>query len=59
MLNQSLDVFRITMPTGKDHIQRIDYNRVPNKFLHYRPHGKRSLGKPLKRWNNTVIGHLA
>jgi hypothetical protein len=31
----------------KDHIQRIDYNRVPNKFLHYRPHGK-SLGKPLK-----------
>jgi hypothetical protein len=26
--------------------------------LHYRPHGK-SLGKPLKSWNDTITGHLA
>jgi hypothetical protein len=24
--------------------------------LHYRPHGK-SLGRPLKRWSETITGH--
>jgi hypothetical protein len=27
--------------------------------LNYRPHGKRILGRPLKRWSETVTGHLA
>jgi hypothetical protein len=43
----------------KDHIERMDSNRIPNKLLHYRPLGKRSLGRPLKRWSETVTGHLA
>jgi hypothetical protein len=30
----------------KDHIARMDSNRIRNKLLHYRPHGKRSLGRP-------------
>jgi hypothetical protein len=37
----------------------MDCNRIPNRLLHYRPHGKRSLGRPLKRWNETITGHLA
>jgi hypothetical protein len=37
----------------------MDFNRIPNNLLNYRPHGKRSLGRPLKRWSETVTGHLA
>jgi hypothetical protein len=40
----------------KDHIERMDSNRIPNKLLHNRPHGKR---RPLKRWSESVTGHLA
>jgi hypothetical protein len=39
--------------------ERTDSNRIPNKLLHCRPHGKRSLGRPLKRWSETVTRHLA
>jgi hypothetical protein len=43
----------------KDHMERMDSNRIPNNLLIYKLHGKRSLGKPLKRWSETVTGHLA
>jgi hypothetical protein len=43
----------------KNHIERIESNRIPNNLLNYRPHGKRSLGRPLNRWSETVTGHLA
>jgi hypothetical protein len=32
----------------KNHIERMDSNRISNNLLNYRPHGKRSLGRPLK-----------
>jgi hypothetical protein len=32
----------------KEHIERMDSSRIPNNLLNYRPHGKRSLGRPLK-----------
>jgi hypothetical protein len=38
----------------KDYIERMDSSRISNKLLHYRPHGKRNLGTPLKRWSETV-----
>jgi hypothetical protein len=41
----------------KEHIEKMDSNR--NKLLRYRPHVKRSVGRPLKRWSETVTGHLA
>jgi hypothetical protein len=41
----------------KEHIERMD-SRISNNLLNYRPHGKRSLGRPLKRWSETVTGHL-
>jgi hypothetical protein len=40
-------------------IERMDSSRIPNNLLNYRPHGKRSLGRPLKRWSETITGHLA
>jgi hypothetical protein len=43
----------------KEHIERMDCSRIPNNLLNYRPHGKRSLGRPLKRWSETVTGHFA
>jgi hypothetical protein len=43
----------------KERIERMDSSRIPNNFLNYRPHGKRSLRRPLKRWSETVTGHLA
>jgi hypothetical protein len=42
----------------KDHIERMDSNRITNTILNYRAHGKRCLGRPLKRWSETVTGHL-
>jgi hypothetical protein len=43
----------------KEHIERIDSNRIPNNILKYKPHGKRSLGRLLKLWSENVTGHLA
>jgi hypothetical protein len=43
----------------KNHIERMDSNRIPNIFVNYKPHEKRSLGRPLKRWSETGTGHLA
>jgi hypothetical protein len=33
-------------------------SRIPNNLLNYRPHGKRSLGRTLKRWRETETGYL-
>jgi hypothetical protein len=43
----------------KEHTERMDSSRIPNNLFNYRPHGKRSLGRPSKRWSETVTGHLA
>jgi hypothetical protein len=43
----------------KEHVERMDSNRIPNNLLNYRPYRKRSLGRPLKRWSETITGHLA
>jgi hypothetical protein len=43
----------------KEHIERMDSSRISNNLLNYKLHGKRSLGRPLKRWSETVTGHLA
>jgi hypothetical protein len=41
----------------KQHVQRMDRSRIPRQMMTYRPKGKRSLGRPLKRWRQTVTGH--
>ncbi|KAJ4437888.1 hypothetical protein ANN_13827 [Periplaneta americana] len=34
----------------KCHLERMDRWRIPKALFHYHPHGKRSLGRPKKRW---------
>jgi hypothetical protein len=41
----------------KQHVQRMDRSRIPRQMMTCRPKGKRSLGRPLKRWRETVTGH--
>ena len=32
------------------HLQRMPQNRIPLKLYHYRPLGRRTIGRPKKRW---------
>jgi hypothetical protein len=41
----------------KQRVQRMDRSRVSRQMMTYRPKGKRSLGRTLKRWRETVTGH--
>jgi hypothetical protein len=36
------------------HLQRMPQNRIPLKSYHYSPQGKRTIGRPNKRWRATV-----
>jgi hypothetical protein len=41
----------------KQHVQRMDWSRIPRQMIIYRLKGKRSFRRPLKRWRETVTGH--
>ncbi|KAJ4446030.1 hypothetical protein ANN_12716 [Periplaneta americana] len=41
----------------RSHVIRIPRPRIPRQILNYHPVGKRSLGRPFKRWQETVTGH--
>ena len=36
------------------HVQRMDTNRLSKQTLHYRPKGRRNLGRPRKRWTDQL-----
>jgi len=36
------------------HLQRMPQNRIPLKSYHYRPHGRRTIGIPKKRWREQL-----
>jgi hypothetical protein len=36
------------------HVQRMDTNRLPKQALHYRPKGKRNLGRPRRKWEDQL-----
>jgi len=36
------------------HIQRMPQNRIPLKSYNYRPQGRRSIGRPKKRWREQL-----
>ncbi|KAJ4430939.1 hypothetical protein ANN_19532 [Periplaneta americana] len=39
-----------------NHLHRMHRDRIPKVMLHYRPNGKRSLGRPKKRWIEKTLG---
>jgi hypothetical protein len=38
----------------KEHVDRMSSDRIP-MILKYQPKGKRNLGRPLKRWKDSVL----
>jgi len=36
------------------HLQRMPQNRIPLKSYHYRPQGRRTTGRPKKRWREQL-----
>jgi len=36
------------------HLQRMSQNRIPLKSYHYRPQGRRTVGRPKKRWREQL-----
>ena len=36
------------------HVQRMDTNRLPKQALHYKPKGRRNIGRPRKRWRDQL-----
>jgi hypothetical protein len=39
----------------KEHVDRMSSDRIPKMILKYEPKGKRNLGRPLKRWKDSVL----
>jgi hypothetical protein len=39
----------------KERVDRMSFDRIPKMILKYRPKRKRNLGRPLKRWNDSVL----
>jgi hypothetical protein len=38
----------------KEHVERMSADRIPRKILKYEPKGKRSLGRPLIQWKDSL-----
>jgi len=36
------------------HLQRMPQNPIPLKSYHYRPQGRRTIGRPKKRWREQL-----
>jgi hypothetical protein len=39
----------------KERVGRMSSDRIPKMILKYQPKGKRNLGRPLKRWKDSVL----
>jgi hypothetical protein len=39
----------------KEHVDRMSSDRIQKMILKYQPKGKRNLGRPLKRWKDSVL----
>jgi hypothetical protein len=39
----------------KERVDRMSSDRIPKMILKYQPNGKRNLGRPLKRWKDSVL----
>ena len=48
-INDKLTQYKINQ---REHIQRIDGNRLHKQILNYKPEGSRNIGRPQKRWGD-------
>jgi hypothetical protein len=39
----------------KEHVDKMSSDSIPKMILKYQPKGKRNLGRPLKRWKDSVL----
>jgi hypothetical protein len=39
----------------KEHVDRMSSDWIPKMIPKYQPKGKRNLGRPLKRWKDSVL----
>jgi hypothetical protein len=56
-INSALEHTEQYRNNWKQHVQRMDRSRIPRQIKTYHPKGKRALGRPLKRWRETITGH--
>lgn len=56
-IRQKLNIFSVNERifqnriNWKNHVLRMDNNRIPKLALEYHPTGRRDVGRPMKRWN--------
>ena len=48
-INDKLTQYKINW---REHIQRMDDNRLPKKKLDYKSEGRRNIGRPQTRWGH-------
>ena len=51
-INDKLTQYKINW---RQHIQRMDDNRLPEKKLNYKPEGRRNIGRPQTIWGDNAI----
>jgi hypothetical protein len=49
-----IDIVTQYRKNWKEHVHRMTPGRIPKMILKYQPQGKRCLGRPLKRWQDSV-----
>ena len=49
------DIIKDRKTNWKNHLQRMDYERLPRKVLSYKAKGKRPIGRPMKRWSDKQV----
>jgi hypothetical protein len=54
-MSQITDVICQYRKNWKEHVDRMSSDRIPKINLKYQPKGKRYLGRPLKRWKDSVL----
>jgi hypothetical protein len=48
-------IYISTEKNWKENVDRMSSDRIPKMILKYQPKGKRNLGRPLKRWKDSVF----
>jgi hypothetical protein len=51
-INDKLTPYKINL---REHIQRMNDNRLPQKKLNYKPKGRRNIGRSLTRWEDDFL----